>query len=40
MRDKQNLSQVGKLTLFKSRVGKVISGQTIGRFIVISPNNK
>ena len=40
MEDKQNLSQVDKLTIFKSRLGKVILGQTIGRFTVISPNNK
>ena len=27
------------MTFFKPRVGKVILGQTTGRFIVITPNN-
>ena len=30
---------MGKVTFFKPRVGKVILGQTIGRFTVITPNN-
>ena len=29
-----------KLSLFKPRVGKVISGQTTGRFNVITPKKK
>ena len=30
---------MGKVTFFKPRVGKVILGQTTGRFTVITPNN-
>ena len=35
MENKQNIPQVGKVTLFKLRVSKVISGQTTGGFSVI-----
>ena len=38
--NKQNIPQVGKVTLFKSRVGKVISGQTICGFSVITLKKK
>ena len=37
MKIKRSLPQVGKLTLFKLRVGKVILGQTIGGFTAITP---
>ena len=37
MENKQNIPQVGKVTLFKPRVGKVISGQTTSGFSVITP---
>ena len=40
MENKQNIPQVGKVTLFKPRVGKVISGQTTGGFGVITPKKK
>ena len=35
MENKQNIPQVGKVTLFKPRVGKVILGQTTSGFSVI-----
>ena len=38
MENKRNIPQVGKVTLFKPRVGKVISGQTTGGLRVIIPN--
>ena len=37
MENKWNIPQVGKVTIFKPRVGKMISGQTIGGFSVITP---
>ena len=37
MENKQNIPQVGKVTVFKPRVGKVILGQTTGEFSVITP---
>ena len=40
MKNKRNIPQVGKVTLFKPRVGKVISGQTTGGFGVITPKHK
>ena len=40
MENKRNIPQVGKVTLFKPRVGKVISGQTTGGFNVIVPKKK
>ena len=36
MENKWNIPQVGKVTLFKPRVGKVISGQTTSEFSVIT----
>ena len=38
MENKRNIPQVGKVTLFKPRVGKVISGQTTSKFSVTIPN--
>ena len=35
--NKRNIPQVGKVTLFKPWVGKVISGQITGKFSVITP---
>ena len=37
MENKQNIPQVGKVTLFKPWVSKVILGQTTGGFLVINP---
>ena len=37
MENKRNIPQVGKVTLFKPRIGKVILDQTTGGFIVITP---
>ena len=37
MENKWNIPQVGKVTLFKPQVGKVISGQTTSGFSVITP---
>ena len=36
MKNTQNIPQVGKVTLFKPRIGKVISSQTTGGFSVIT----
>ena len=36
MENKRNTPQVGKVTLFKPQVGKVISGQTTSEFSVIT----
>ena len=36
MENKRNIPQVGKVTLFKPQVGKVISGQTTSEFSVIT----
>ena len=36
-KNKRNISQVGKVILFKPRIGIVISGQTTGGFSVITP---
>ena len=36
IKDKQTLSQVGKVTSFKSRVDKMILGQTTSEFTVIT----
>ena len=37
MENKRNIPQVGKVTLFKPQVDKVISGQITGGFSVITP---
>ena len=37
MEDKRSLPHVGKMTLFKPWVGKVISVQTMGGFTTITP---
>ena len=37
MENKWNITQVGKVTLFRPRVGKVISDQTITGFSVMTP---
>ena len=36
IKDKQSLSQMGKVTSFKSRVDKMILGQTTSEFTVIT----
>ena len=36
----RNIPHVGKVTLFKPRVDKLISGQTTGEFSVITPPKK